>query len=231
MKKALLAVSGIVFCFFLCGISSVYAQQEEGSSANAQAARAEEQNLKQQIKTATEAGDTATAKRLIEQHRAMHQENLQQKQQDMQSMRESRKELKSDIKQARQEGYMPPPKPLVDKDNNPPGPAGGKGTNWENPPRPEGASGASPDRKPRIDRDNNPPGPVGGRGTNWENRPGPQGGPGASPNIRHQGNPPGPAGGPGVSRENHSRHQGGPGAGPAKNAGAPQGRKGAKASR
>src|SRR3990167_614074 len=69
-----------------------------------------------------------------------------------------------------------------DRDNNPPGPRGGRGTNWEKPPGPMGGSGASPDRqRPRLDRDNNPPGPRGGRGTNWENPPGPAGGPGAGP--------------------------------------------------
>lgn len=83
-----------------------------------------------------------------------------------------------------------------DKDNNPPGKVGGKGTNWENPPGPAGGAGASPDRKHsgwkhrhrhhQRDRDNNPPGPAGGRGTNWENRPGPAGGPGTSPNRRHR---------------------------------------------
>ena len=36
-----------------------------------------------------------------------------------------------------------------DKDNNPPGPAGGKGTNWENPPGPAGGPGATPDRSKR----------------------------------------------------------------------------------
>lgn len=66
-----------------------------------------------------------------------------------------------------------------DRDNNPPGKAGGKGTNWENPAGPKGGVGASPDRR-RRDRDGNPPGPVGGAGTNWENPPGPAGGPGAS---------------------------------------------------
>lgn len=34
-----------------------------------------------------------------------------------------------------------------DKDNNPPGPRGGKGTNWENPRGPKGGPGASPNRK------------------------------------------------------------------------------------
>lgn len=90
--------------------------------------------------------------------------------------------------------------PPRDRDNNPPGPRGGAGTNWENPPGARGGPGASPDRPVhraivggRVhvwspargcwtpDRDNNPPGLTGGRGTNWENPPGPVGGPGASP--------------------------------------------------
>lgn len=33
-----------------------------------------------------------------------------------------------------------------DRDDNPPGPRGGPGTNWENPPGPRGGPGASPDR-------------------------------------------------------------------------------------
>lgn len=39
-----------------------------------------------------------------------------------------------------------------DRDNNPPGPRGGKGTNWENPPGPKGGKGASPDRKSKGKR-------------------------------------------------------------------------------
>lgn len=73
--------------------------------------------------------------------------------------------------------------PHRNRDNNPPGKAGGPGTNWENPPGPKGGPGASPDRR-RFDRDNNPPGHAGGPGTNWENPPGPAGGPGASPDRR-----------------------------------------------
>lgn len=34
----------------------------------------------------------------------------------------------------------------VDRDGNPPGPRGGRGTNWENPPGWRGGPGASPDR-------------------------------------------------------------------------------------
>ena len=69
-----------------------------------------------------------------------------------------------------------------DFDNNPPGPLGGPGTNWENPPGPVGGWGTSPNQH---DRDNNPPGIIGGPGTNWENPPGPVGGVGASPNRHH----------------------------------------------
>ena len=83
-----------------------------------------------------------------------------------------------------------------DRDDNPPGPQGGPGTNWENPPGPRGGPGTSPNRRrwsdsnkvPRSsdgrwwDRDDNPPGPQGGPGTNWENPPGRAGGPGTSPN-------------------------------------------------
>ncbi|EME3308206.1 hypothetical protein D7U93_11515 [Stenotrophomonas maltophilia] len=38
----------------------------------------------------------------------------------------------------------------MDIDNNPPGPAGGRGTNWENPPGWRGGPGASPDRFDRC---------------------------------------------------------------------------------
>ncbi|MFZ5482659.1 MAG: hypothetical protein ACOZB0_00370 [Pseudomonadota bacterium] len=71
-----------------------------------------------------------------------------------------------------------------DRDDNPPGPRGGPGTNWENPRGPAGGPGASPNRRPLRDRDDNPPGPRGGPGTNWENPPGPRGGIGASPDLR-----------------------------------------------
>lgn len=40
----------------------------------------------------------------------------------------------------------------ADVDNNPPGPRGGPGTNWENPPGPKGGAGASPNRHPRARR-------------------------------------------------------------------------------
>jgi hypothetical protein len=46
--------------------------------------------------------------------------------------------------------WMAQPLSAHDRDNNPPGPRGGRGTNWENPPGPAGGPGASPDRHPRY---------------------------------------------------------------------------------
>ena len=42
-------------------------------------------------------------------------------------------------------GLMTPVAYAKDRDNNPPGPRGGQGTNWENPAGPTGGPGASPD--------------------------------------------------------------------------------------
>ncbi len=98
-----------------------------------------------------------------------------------QTHREKIEEKKEEQKENREE------KREEFKDNNPPGPRGGEGTNWENKPGPQGGPGAGPDRGMRMDRDNNPPGMAGGPGSNWENKPGPQGGPGASPNRGPQG--------------------------------------------
>ncbi|MDD5130869.1 MAG: hypothetical protein PHS66_07495, partial [Candidatus Omnitrophica bacterium] len=77
----------------------------------------------------------------------MHQDNVQEKIEDKKELQADVRQLKSDIKEARQEGYLPL---RIDKDNNPPGPKGGVGTNWENPPGPKGGPGASPNRK--VDR-------------------------------------------------------------------------------
>lgn len=102
-------------------------------------------------------------------------------------------------------------------DDNPPGPAGGRGTNWENPPGAIGGPGTSPDRvyygqpfKPvqngyyySAQRGYYYP----GRGLwvqsskCWWDR---------------DGNPPGPAGGSGTNWENPPGYAGGPGASPDK---------------
>jgi len=214
MKKTFLAFIGIIFCFFLGNLCEICAEEEASSDVNwkeelnsdrqqireqrqemkqnAQEARTEEKELRRQIQDAMAAGDTETANQLKEQIRAAHQENVQEMRQDKKELQEDRKELKQDRK-AKWDSLTPEEQEKIkthrkDLDNNPPGPKGGPGTNWENRPGPKDGPGAGPDRKPKIDRDNNPPGLKGGPGTNWENKPGPQGGPGASPNRKPMGN-------------------------------------------
>jgi outer membrane murein-binding lipoprotein Lpp len=119
-------------------------EELEESKDNAQEAKTEENQLKEQIKAAVASGDLESARKLREQLRLKHQENMQERVQDKEDIQEAGQELKSDIKEARQSGYL---EPKLDKDNNPPGPKGGPGTNWENPPGPKGGPGASPDRR------------------------------------------------------------------------------------
>ncbi len=167
MQKMFLVFSFSVLCFFLSGLGKIQAEDEAASDANwkqelrsdkqqiqeqrqgmlqdAQAAREEEAQLRQQIKAAFDAGDIQTVQKLKDQLRSMHQENLQEKMQDKQEMQEAKQDFRSDIKEAHQEGYL---KPKKDWDNNPPGPRGGEGTNWENKPGPRGGPGTSPDRRP-----------------------------------------------------------------------------------
>lgn len=205
MGKRMFVVWGVVFLFLFVASAAFAAdentsgsnwkqevssdRQQVGSESqemkqNAQAARQEEQQLKQQIEAARAAGDMNTVQQLRGQLQTLHQQHVQQMQQDKANLGQAKGELKSDMQEAGQQGYPPPRK---DMDNNPPGPKGGPGTNWENPPGPQGGPGAGPNVNipPRRDNDNNPPGPRGGPGTNWENPPGPRGGAGASPNRRN----------------------------------------------
>ncbi len=203
-------------------------QQRDEIKANAQAAIQGEKDLRDQIHQAVQSGDHETAESLKEQLKTTHQENLGQKKQDLQGLKDARHDLRSDKKEFRTEkmdnnndGTVDDAEQQAfkeriqkfDKDNNPPGAAGGAGTNWENKPGPQGGPGTSSDRR-YYDRDNNPPGAAGGQGTNWENRPGPQGGPGTSSDRRQydrDNNPPGAAGGAGTNWENRPGPQGGPG--------------------
>ncbi len=120
-------------------------EEKDVMKGNAQAARQEEKNLRDKMREAYKSGDRETAKSLKEELKTTHQENVQQKKEGLGKIKEMRQELKSDIKEAH-------PRPLPhhrrDIDNNPPGPRGGTGTNWENRPGPAGGPGASPNRKP-----------------------------------------------------------------------------------
>jgi hypothetical protein len=103
--------------------------------------------------------------------------------------------------------------------NNPPGPRGGPGTNWENPPGWRGGPGAWPDRRYYHDH---------GRRVTFAYRHGYYYNPGYGywrPNYGwwnqsgrcwwdRDDNPPGPRGGPGTNWENPPGWRGGPGASP-----------------
>lgn len=54
-----------------------------------------------------------------------------------------------------------------DRDDNPPGPRGGPGTNWENPPGPAGGPGASPNRRQWSHRDRDDDDRRGDRRRRW----------------------------------------------------------------
>jgi len=123
-------------------------EQHTEMKQNAKQAKGEEKEIKAQIQQALAGGDKEKAEQLKEQLLKTHSENVAQKKEDKAELKSARKEMKSDIKQARESGVIPPKKRL-DRDNNPPGPKGGPGTNWENPPGPKGGPGASPNRKGR----------------------------------------------------------------------------------
>lgn len=112
-----------------------------------------------------------------------------------------------------------------DRDDNPPGPVGGPGTNWENPPGPAGGPGASPDRRlyaqtwddwfarypayrDRVDLNHD--GLIDRREAQYARRTWPY----LNPPPDRDDNPPGPAGGPGTNWENPPGPRGGPGASP-----------------
>jgi thioester reductase-like protein len=149
MRKTTVVLGGLFLCFSLFRVGIVGAEdgtvaqddrqqlqeQRKEIKGNMEAARAEEKQLRLRIADALQANDTQTAAQLKEQLRAMHQENVQGMQQDKQAMQAAKQEFKNNVQEARQAG-----------DNNPPGPMGGPGTNWENRPGPQGGPGASPDR-------------------------------------------------------------------------------------
>jgi len=152
MKKVFLMFCCIVLCLCFFSVYAVLAEGEEATGVtqenisatdwkqeltsdrqqikeqrdevkqNAQEAKGEEKQLRDQIKAAMDSGDMETARKLKEQLRSTHQENVQQMQQDKQDIKISMDDFKGDVKEARQEGNLPP---RLDRDNNPPGPQGG----------------------------------------------------------------------------------------------------------
>lgn len=169
--------------------------QKNTIKENSEAARQGEEILREQIKDARAMGDTATAESLENKLKSLHQQNVQQKQTDRKALQETRQEFKGDRKAAKQEGYVPPPKPQMmqrqqqqmgQRPKNPPGynpPGQGAG----NPPgyNPPGkGAGNPPGYNPPGKGKGNPPG---------YNPPGKGAGnpPGYNPPGKGKGNPPG----------------------------------------
>lgn len=86
----------------------IQAQKQE-MKQDAWQAREEERSLVQQIEEARQAGDFQKAKDLRDQLHTLHQQNMAQKQEDRQALKGSWQEMKGDVKDARQEGVLPPP--------------------------------------------------------------------------------------------------------------------------
>ena len=86
-------------------ISDRQALKEEHQSIaeNAQAAKQEERQLKDQIHQAIQSGDYETARSLKDQLKETHQENIEQIHGDIQEFQEARQEFKNDLQSARQE--------------------------------------------------------------------------------------------------------------------------------
>ena len=81
---------------------------------------------------------TGQIRQLREEGKERRQQDFKELQQDKEQMSKDRAELLQDRKALREEWKG------RDKDNNPPGPRGGPGTNWENPPGPKGGPGVGP---------------------------------------------------------------------------------------
>lgn len=139
MAKKLFWVLGIFgLCLLVSSYSAVFAQEEgagtdtsmesgtdwkqeiksdmdafkaerDAIKESASEAIGQEKDLLRQIGDAKQAGDFETAKNLRDKLHALHQQNMEQRQQDMQGLKESRQELKGDIKEAREAGVLPPP--------------------------------------------------------------------------------------------------------------------------
>jgi DNA-binding ferritin-like protein len=96
-RKVLLVLGGLSVALWTCSAAYVHAQEETSDKgqfkalrseikSNSESARQDEKALQDQIKQAEASGDRETARSLREQLRSMHQENVQQKQQDQQAL-------------------------------------------------------------------------------------------------------------------------------------------------
>lgn len=90
--------------------AAIKAQKDE-MKTSAQAARAEEKQLKEGIREARQSGDAAKAKELKGQLKATHKENVAQMRSDKKDMRSAKKELRQDYRATRKASRGPGPNP------------------------------------------------------------------------------------------------------------------------
>ena len=203
MKKKIVLWMGVfIFCITI-GFAGKCFSQDEGTSGtdwrqelssdkqaiqegkqaireHADAAKQAEEQLRQQIKDAKASGDMTALEGLQGQLQSLHQQNVQQRQEDKRALHETRQEFKGDQQSAKEAGYRPP------LSQNPPGynPPG------QGPANPPGYNppGRGPDNPPGY----NPPGRGAGNppGYNPPGR-GSANPPGYNPPGRGSGNPPG----------------------------------------
>jgi regulatory protein YycI of two-component signal transduction system YycFG len=121
MRKLTLVVGIIGLCLSLT-ITAIFAQEEAATTnlkeerstdkqalkeqhvtirENAQAARQEEKQLRDQIRAAMQAGDKEAAKSLQGQLRQMHQENVAQRRQNTEALKAGQKDLRKDHRDLR----------------------------------------------------------------------------------------------------------------------------------
>lgn len=130
MRKIFVVFGGVVFYSLLCimGKSYVYAEGQSAADIkqelssdrqqikeerqdikeNSEAGRAEETALRQQIKNAVTSGDKEKANQLKAQLKAMHKENVEQKQEDKSELRKAKHELRKDTRENRERAHRHP---------------------------------------------------------------------------------------------------------------------------
>lgn len=87
----------------LAGDKQQIKEQRQAIKAGAREAMEEEHRIREQIHEAVQAGDLETARRLKEEFKAIHQENVHQKRQDLKALQEARQELRQDILDKRED--------------------------------------------------------------------------------------------------------------------------------
>lgn len=87
---------------FRSDLAQIKVQMQE-IKENTKESRSREQDLLKQINDALKSGDFQTARNLKDEFKAMHRQNIQQRQQDIKEFQEYRKDFKDDMKDKRED--------------------------------------------------------------------------------------------------------------------------------